>query len=77
MRDSNKGIFKVTEKDHGGFPVNERNHRVFSAKEGNNGSFIQNTGDSEKKFNVKIPKWEVKSGGKGWEVNTRGGSGAD
>ena len=40
------------------FPLREDNKEIFSWKEGTNGSFGQNTGAGQKKFNVKIPKWE-------------------
>jgi len=40
------------------FPLREDNKEIFSWKEGTNGSFGQDTGTSQKKFNVKIPKWE-------------------
>jgi hypothetical protein len=36
---------------------------VFPLMEGNNGGFGQNTGDSKKKFNVKIPMWDSNTGG--------------
>ena len=45
------------------FPLRADNNGVFSSKEGKDGSFGQNTGASEKKFNVKIPKWEPNTGG--------------
>lgn len=40
------------------FPLREDNKEIFSWKEGTNGSFGENTGKGQKKFNVKIPKWE-------------------
>jgi len=73
LREDNKGMFKVNGDNKGILPMKAENKKIFSLKEWKDGNFGQNTGTSEKRFNVKIPKWEPNTGGQA--TNTKYGYG--
>lgn len=59
--ESNNVIFLEKEYNQRAFMRNEYNKKILQGRERTNGSFGQNFGASEKKFNIKIPRWEPKA----------------
>lgn len=57
----NNVIFLEKEYNQRAFMGNKYNAKILQGRERKNGSFGQNFGASEKKFNIKIPRWEPKS----------------
>lgn len=57
----NNIVFLEKEYSGGAFQRNEYNKEILQGRERKNGSFGQNFGASEKKFNIKIPRWEPKA----------------
>ena len=73
LREDNKAMFEVNGDNKVIFPIKAENKKIFSLKEWKDGNFGQNTGTSEKRFNVKIPKWEPNAIGQA--TNTKYGYG--
>lgn len=57
----NNVIFLEREYSEGATSENEYHKKVLQGRERKNGGFGQNYGASEKKFNIKIPRWEPKA----------------
>lgn len=65
-----QGVFPL--RDY--FLGNEYNAKILQGRERKNGSFGQNFGASEKKFNIKIPRWEPKADKKSTNGESRTGT---